>query len=347
MAIKARTPAAGTHPLADLLFSPSAVFIWDGDRDAVAWMNGAARAKYQRTVAELTASLSKATRTKLAVFSAQPAAQGKPLKLSLKVAKFSPADCLIEPLKIAGGHRGLIVAEAEAQTRQGAKAEPRAEASSTKTVPNVSRKSGAGQASKNDAPSYCNAPAPELTPEELRSFRAIGRKVRKLCRERLRKGEVSTGPGPSPPLAEGAQKPLERPGPGAYALLSAILPSFDLFLILDRSFRVLKVEGHSQRLGWRKSALRGMAVADLLPSSERRNLDRMASKAASTQQTSREHLLAQTSAGAFVPCRAVLGPWPFERAAFFLALISLNLTPRLKRLDLHSESRLQPASLAA
>jgi hypothetical protein len=325
------------NPLTDLLFSPRPALIWNNEHRAFIWMNRAAREKLKLTVHELSAALSDAARQQLTLFPAKRRSKRSSTEqLQITVAGALPCLCSMAPLKLAGGHDGVVLAEL---TPGHAESSP----GGAIGTPMQRARSSNQQKANATKPVLPGPPPQTLTPEEWRSFKAIGRKVRKLCREKLQAG-ASGKAGQNKPSTE---RPATKP-----ALVSphlrAILAAFDVFLILDASFRVLKVEGRPRRLGWRKSSFNGRFVTDLLPSSERGIFDRIARRVADQEaQVSRDALLVQNTEGVSWPCRAVLGRWPSDSAVFFLALTSLDVPARLKRLELRSSAADQPARLAA
>jgi hypothetical protein len=326
--------AGDDNPLSDLLFSPHAAFIWNNRRRAFIWMNRAAREKFKLDVHELSAALPDETAKQLVRFPNSRRSSGAQLQITVAGA----FQCLfsLSPFKLAGDDEGIILAE---MPPDGSAGFPMPAVKSLKrSKPDLQKKP---KTAKRVASMHT---AQTLTPEEWRSFKAIGRKVRKLCREKLQAGAAQDKvSAPLIPLRQ--QSPSEAAPPDC---VRAIAATFDVFLTLDAGFRVLKVEGRPRRLGWRKSGFQGRAVRDLIPASEKGIFDRIVRKVAGhAAQVSRDALLVQNAEGVSWPCRVVFGQWPFGRGAFFLALTSLDMPARLKRLELQSGAAIQSARLAA
>lgn len=323
---------AGEHdPLSGLLFSPCAAFIWNHDRGAVAWMNSAARAKFKLGVHELSAAFSNAVIQRLTAFF-DPSKRRRRAHLKIKVAGVSQSFSTVAPLKLAGGDNGLIIAEVPEGEGVAAKAR---QSSSSPVKPVTKSEKPAKQTATGPAMAL-PPPAQKLTAQEWQAFKAIGRKVRKLCREKLQ-GQATSAPAehghalrtpaccePKPPQAAGLPDGVKT-----------LLPAFDLFLLLDADLRISKVEGRTQRAGWRKASLQGRPIAELFSGAGRTCLKRMVSRIETDgAQISRDALAARNEAGEQWACRVTLGRWPHEGAAFFLAMISLEMPQRLKRLDI-------------
>jgi hypothetical protein len=337
------TAVAGPYPFSDLLFSPRAVFIWNETRRSVAWMNAAARAKFGLSQQDLSKSRPERLTRKFAQVFELP--EGKDTNrgtVAFKIARTKAFDCSLEVLKLAGGHDGLIVVELQA-----IEGDPKKTEVSKLTANRVSeaRKPGGKKRSSVKQAAVTNKGAvPKLTAEELRSFKAIGRKVRRLCREKQRAGECAGALKPSPPRGPGVMLSGEH----AAQTLRNVLSAFDLVLFLDSDFEILGIEGRAQRLGWRKSSLLGKCATELVAFSEHAIFDRAIRKlAGQTPQIRRETLLARSELGEGAICGAILGRWPSEDAAFFLALLSLKIPHRMKKLQSHAFSMAGTYRLAA
>jgi hypothetical protein len=326
------TAIGGHHPLADLLFSPRAAFIWDHTQQVVAWMNAAARTKLKLSTDGLSEAIPKALHLRFAKCFAPRSRKTKTEStFELRLSRLPPFPCSIEVLKLAGDHDGLIVAEVEA-------APPLTDKPRRRVPHKAAPKSKAAQSQAGNAPlpspAANRAAVAQLTPEEWRSFKAIGLKVRKLCREK----EHAMSPSqPAPEATPASISPSGKVEPSkdqALGNLRAFLSAFDLVLLLDKRFQIVRVEGRSPRLAWRKTSLQGMYASELLPSPEKTIFQRMTRRIeAQAVQACRETLVARDESGACVPCRAILGRWANGNADFFLALLSLELPHRLKRLQ--------------
>ena len=278
-------------------------------------MNPAARSAFALRLEDFSASLPASLIRRFAHFAEKK--EGGAAKV--KIAGGPGLTCSIEILKLADGQDGLIVAETEAEERP-AKA-PCAPVKAKKAV----RKTPAGTA-KRKAP---KAP-PTLTTEEMRAFKAMGRKVLRLSEDKKHVPPTVEAPLPIPapsPFGAGGLSPAR-----AAQTLADILAAFDLVLFLSDSLDIVGLQGRAPRLGWRKAKLARKNAGDLLPPHDQAILQRMLKRLdGETLKRSRDTLVVRGEAGDGVSCRAVLGRWGEGGAAFFLALFSFELPPRLKR----------------
>ena len=299
---------AHQNPFLDLLLSPHPAFIWDHTRHAVTWMNAAARSKFGLAVQDLQAALpNKLMRRFAHCFDGSERKQIASTKL--KLPGHPAVDCSLEAIELAGGHRGLVVAEA-------------ASAPSKKTIAKLSGKPPPA-AKPAKKPAWRPPLMPQLTPEELRAFKAIGRTVRRLAQEKQR-ASASQRP-PAAPIVPLQSSPVQT-------VPTLLFSAFDLVLFLDKNFGIVGSEGRPQRLGWRKSNLLGKPAAQLLPAKEQAIFGRMTKKLSQAgAQICRDSLVVTGEAGGSLPCRVTLGRWPEGGAQYFLAIISLSLPSRLKQ----------------
>jgi len=329
---------AGYNPFPDLLFSPRAAFIWDHTRQAVTWMNAAARSKSGLAIQDLQTALPGTLIRRFAqCFAGSKGKQGKTVKLRL--GALPVLDCSLEVIELAGGHRGLVVAEAGPAQDAAGIVSPSAQSNKTKAKLSGSAPAAATRAKK---PSKRGAPVPQLTPEELRAFRAIGRTVRRLAEDKRR---ASSSAKPS----AASIVPLQSNSTcGVQAVQTLLFSAFDLVLLLDKNFSIVGSEGRPQRLGWRKSSLLGKPAAQLLLAKEQAIFDRLTKKLSLEGiQICRDSLVVSGEAGGTVPCRIVLGRWPEGGAQYFLALLSLSMPSRLKRLQPQADTMPHLTRLAA
>ncbi len=160
----------------------------------------------------------------------------------------------------------------------------------------------------------------------MRAFKAVGRKVLRLCEDKKHSKEAAAAV-PLPTPSDIASSPV-RP---VHALRD-ILPAFDLVLFLGESLDIVGIQGQAARLGLRKAKLAGKSVGDLMLPYDRTILRRMMKKLrAQAAYGSRDALIIRGEDGNAKPCRAILGRWDDGDAAFFLALMSLDLPARLRR----------------
>jgi len=301
------TTPAGQPSVPDLLFSPRAAFIWNDAQKTVAWMNPAARASFELCVEDFAAALPKDIVRQLSRLTDEG---GGTLRLKLKFSRRPPLVCAAELLHLADGQKGLIVAETDGDwVPASAPVAPRPQ----RTLPR--RKMG-----KKGAP--LPAPVP-LTDEEMSAFRALGRKMKRLCAEKRKR------PAPITPPALPSIRPetIASPPPA-----ENILQIFDLILLLDRDLDVVGVEGRAAIFGWKKAQLLGKPVLDLVADAERKIVRGMAKRLSAPRgRAAKETLLVAKGAGEPLACRAALCHWDGERAVYALFLISLELPQRLKR----------------
>ena len=233
--------------------------------------------------------------------------------------------CSIEILKLADGQDGLIVAETDADERL-VKPVPCAP---TQAAKRAVRKTSAGTAKqRRKAPKS----TPTLTTEEMRAFKAVGRKVLRLCEEKK-----DLPPSTEAPLPVAAPSPFGSAGPSpdrSAQALADVLAAFDLVFFLSDSLDIVGLQGRAPRLGWRKVKLVRKNAYDLLLPYDQGILRRMFKRLnRGASKRSRDTLVVRGETGDGVACRAVLGRWGEGGAEFFLALLSLELPARLKRLQ--------------
>jgi hypothetical protein len=324
------TAAGSQNPLVDLLFSPRVAFIWDSTRHTVAWMNAAARSKFDLSLKDFAEAIPPEMVRQFSEC-AEAAERGEQsvyiLKLKLGRAR-RPAPYSIDALELANGHKGLIVAEGgDARLTR----EPVPLQAKPKHKPRAPRRP---KTLKKTAP-----PQQQLTQEEARALKAIGRTVRKLCEEKERARALS------PAACDAKYVPARMPGTQAGPDL--LFSAFDLVLFLDADFVIVRSEGRPQRVGLCKSRLNRKAAAALLPGPEQALFQRMVKKVNSSARICHETLAFSEEAGAGVPCRAVLGLWEGDGAHYFLALLSLKVPRRLKRFQAQVVSQPGVTRLAA
>ncbi len=258
MAARPNKASAGRDPFADLLFSPRASFIWDHTTCAITWMNAAARSKFGLDAKKAQAALPAGVAARLAEGFDAANANGKTSgTVRFKAGRHPAIPCTFEVMELAGGHKGLIVSEAAA-TQEPANVLRLPTPPKKKTVAKPSGKQPAAQTKRQPAPSNPAAPISQLTPEELRAFKAIGRTVRRLAREKQRRASAV-------PKASAAEPPPQAlPGADMQGTSALLFSAFDLVLFLDRDFVISRTEGRPQQIGCRKSDLLGKPAANVL-----------------------------------------------------------------------------------
>ncbi len=319
------TTAGSQNPVMDLLFSSRAAFIWDSTGRAVTWMNSAARTQFGLS----PEALGRAIAPEVAEQFARCAEFAKSshehaiyiVKLKLGGAR-RPVNYSIDPLLLADGHDGLIVAEGgSVRATPGPVAKTQAPKSRCK--PKASR--------RPKTPAKAPVPLPQLSPEELRSLKAIGRKVRKLCSKKQ-------SAAPLPPAKREPDQPASAFSAcsNPEANQSLLLAAFDLVLFLDADLAIVRADGRPQRLGWRKSSLGGKRLPGLLTAQEQTLFHRMVKRlnaATAFAPICHETLALNNELGGSAPCRVVLGRWEGGGAQYFFALLSLKVPRRLRRLE--------------
>jgi hypothetical protein len=291
-------------------------------------MNAAARTKLGLTVQELTPSLPAMVRRKFARI-ARVAVTGKEADpiVEFGLAARPAALWSLDYLSLANGQHGIIVTEEDAPPEEQAQS-PASQRSRNKVKKTRSKPAPLYRPLTARKPPLRGAgPAAQLSPDELRAFEALGRKVRKLWREKQQSAQE----------ARKAEKPAPHKAANADAAgedqrLKDLISAFDAVLFLDEDFRVLRIAGNPRRLDWRRSDLKARPLASLFALSEHpivagmvKRLDR------ASVRTCRETLLAIGTAGAAAPCRATLGRWANGDATYFVTLVMLKLPLRLKR----------------
>jgi hypothetical protein len=321
--LAARQPTAVANPFMDLPFSPRAAFIWDNTRKAVVWMNAAARKKFGVTAEGLSKALPESV-TRAFASCLERKGTNTPVSTSIKlrVARHSAFNCSVDVLEIAGGSLGLAVTEMEPQQLAVPPLELPGKGLSKDTRAKSLPKRGPASKKRSKAQKLPASTA-RLTPEELQSFLAIGRKMRRLCRDMQ---GADTALQTSPPESKKSRAPRPQAAPA--------LPfcAFDAVLLLDKTLAIIGCEGRPQNFGWRKAALQGRQATHLLEAGEQAIFYRMVRKLSSAQtQICRETLVITDETGGGAPYRAVLGHWDHGGACYFLAFLSLKLPQRLKK----------------
>jgi len=328
LATRPLSAAAAPNPFMDFLFSARPAFIWDGAKGTVSWMNAAARESFALGPSEFAKALPAEAAASLATFAKAAARKSAPGQgvVSLKFPRKRNVFYCLQRLELAGGSQGVIAVES------GTKAPQLQEPPAARPAKRKPRK-------KASLPSNAVAPS-SLTPGELRSFKAIGRTVLKLCDAKQAAEAAKNAPGQTLTASSGGED-LRAP-------FTALLAAFDLVLILDEAFAIAQCEGRPQRLGWRKPALLGAPVAALFPASEQAVFRRLTnSLPLDPDGVCRETLLVGDESGGAYPCVAFFGPLADGRSGHFLALLSLKLPQRLKKLSPLIVRAPAPARLAA
>ncbi|MGA7325706.1 MAG: hypothetical protein WBX25_14745 [Rhodomicrobium sp.] len=251
------------------------------------------------------------------------------------------AQLSVEALRLFGEHEGLVVAEATRQ--EPAKPTKLAKRKTAQKTDNIIAGHHPKPVRKDGERRERNArPVPQLSHDEMRSFKAIGRKVNRLCRERRPTAPLLPATSLYP---QARAKPAPPLSDGAHEILTS---AFDLVLLLDARLIAIASEGRSQPFGWRKGFLNGKPAAGLFARSEQAVFQQMARKVTAGEfQYSKEALLALSEDGSCLPCRAVFGRADRDGCAFFLALLTLELTPRLKSLKTQTVTPDRTRGLAA
>ncbi len=304
----------------------------------------AARTKFDLSAQALTESLGAASSRRFTqFFLADRGDRAKKKTFKLRLAGAKAVDCSLDTFLLAGGDEGLIVVEREA-----AEVSPKYHLQPSNTGKQAARSKKISRTApplSGGETGRAPRPVPHLTDDELSAFKAIGRKVRKLCREKSLAG--ITAAGARPPIPAHGANPALPAGVGARGLPD-VFSAFDLVLFLAGDFRIIDIEGRAQRLGWRKPSLRGKPACEVLNFSEQAIFHRMAAKLnTKAARVSRETLLARDENGNPMPCRAALGRWLKDDAAYYFALISLDLPYRIRRLQLRAVDPVMPQRLAA
>jgi hypothetical protein len=286
-------------------------------------MNPAARAAFAPRLEDFSASLPASLIRRFAQFAERK--EGGFAKI--KIPGAPGLSCSIDLLKLADGQDGLIVAEVANEEGRRAAFAP-THFRTPKSQPKKTAKKAAASPQKPGRKTPQTPPA--LTAEEMLAFKAVGRKVLRLCAEKacLKEPPAAVSPLPAPAPAPNLSRSPDRPPQG----LTDLLPAFDLVLFLNESLDIVGVQGRPTWLGWRKAKLARKTAGDLLAPYDRALLRRMLKKL--RRQTvfgSRDALLVSSEDGNTLRCRAVVGRWEDGDAAFFLGLLLLEVPVRPKR----------------
>ncbi len=283
-------------------------------------MNPAARAVFALRLEDFSASLPASLIGRFAHF-----AEGKQGGFAkVKIPGAASLSCSIEILKLADGQDGLIVAEVGDEEERQATPAPanfrKAKSESKKTLKKAPANSAQPRRKTLQTPAA-------LTAEEMRAFKAVGRKVLRLCVDKKCLKELPAAAALPAPASSESPSPESPAQP-----LTEVLAAFDLVLFLSEGLDIVGVQGRATRLGWRKAKLARKTVHDLFAPYDRALLRRMLKKLrGQSVYGSRDTLVVCSENGKALPCRAVAGRWDQDNAAFFLAFISLEPPARLKR----------------
>jgi hypothetical protein len=341
-----KAPAGRDRFFIDSFLSGSAALLWDCERSVFLWINAAAGAALGCSAESLTQRLSRRTKSQLQRLQGVDATIKASTSIKIGVPGGTPIDFNPVPMEIEGGRQGLLLTanrEGEKEKRAVAKSQAQARALAAPAHSGARKKRSRGPFQKNaaaaDPVALKAAPAPKLTEEEARAFKALGRKVRKLCRQKA--------------LALNAPKPVavakpKADGVAALAALTLIMKAFDGFLILNSTGHITKLRGKCNRLGISSSELSGQSATALFSATTAPSLKRAFAQIARGQaQTAQLDLMLASKDGSPAPCRVTLGRWPMDESSFFLALtlapLSTHELPK-KRSPLTAEI---PSRLAA
>lgn len=349
----ASSPASPTQTAwADLLFSPRPAWLWDADAGAFIWANSSARMRFGGDLAAMKERLPRQTARRLsavAQFKRRPLVAKENLLID-KSAAGGDLVCDLEGLRLADGHAGLIVKEAvePAPRRAGGKRG----SGSAKTAPapklvagrRVAPKKPSRKSQPTRSPQVAHGAAghrPTLSPEELASFRAIGRRVRRLCREKQR---AASAPRPeSSAVALHSAKPdttarRESFQPHVLPFDANVLQAFDAFMLVDHRRSVQSLTGRLCRTaGWTKRECCSRDVTLLACEGERARFEALFEKLAHAgRRTVADELVFEDRQGAMLPCRVILGRAGESAAGqngpfAWVAVISLKMKDRLSR----------------
>ncbi len=302
MATSPLISVSGPH-LPDLLFSARAAFIWNQTLKCVVWMNPAARAAFACSLENFTDLLPQSVLRRFAQCVRKQAGAEVTLKNGAGALRFS-----VERLELAGEQHGLIVSEIDVDGER--RSHPQ------KLAPSPATARETNKPAEKAIPR--NPPAPALTPEEMRAFKAIGRKVRRLTKGK--RVEALASPPPCPDVAsQPAPCAAGLPPEQAMQALRDALSAFDLVLFLDERLVIRRIEGRPARLGWRKAKLGGRPATEVIAPFEEATLRRMVKKLAGPAT-----LAARSESGEVLSCRAALGRWKEGPIAYFLGFLALE-----------------------
>ncbi len=293
-------------------------------------MNGAARAKFGLGAEALQAEPSAGVVSRLTqgFGAAQASANGTASgSIRFKAGRYPAIPCVFEVTDLAGGHKGLIVSDA-AEAPEPANVVRLPAPAKNKAAAKPPGKRPAAPKRQTAPAKPAAAPGCQLTAEELRAFKSIGRTVRRMAREKQRSAKAASASAP-----DSAQPPRQAaPVPETQAAPDLLFSAFDLVLFLNRDLAVVRTEGRPQAVGCRKSGLLGKPAANVLAPAEQAIFRRMVKKLNAGAKTCRDTLVLSGETRSSVPCRAVLSRWPGADAPYVLALLSLCLPARLRRL---------------
>jgi PAS domain-containing protein len=321
---------------ADLLFSSKAAWIWDAGSGEFIWASASARARFGEDLTGFRQSLPRPTLRRLKAvsgFKRRPLSLKEPL--ALRAADVQPVLCELEGLRLVDGRFGLIIREASADDvtspQSPSQRRPRnvllPQPQGTKLRPKQAAGTGAKQRSQ-----------PSLSAEELACFRAVGRRVRKLCAARNTQGQATADASvrSSSPACELQEITGGAPAPRPDALL---LQAFDAFVELRPDGVIQTVSGRfSRSAGWGMRSYAGADVEAFAAAQDQPRLRALLEKAiGEPARAVSGELMLQSRDGRLLPCRVIFGLRPTEgalpphRGGMWMAVISLKMPPRLLR----------------
>jgi PAS domain S-box-containing protein len=347
-----------------LLFSPRPAWLWDADRRAFLWANAAARARFGGDLNAFQSSLPAATILRLAAIARwkrRMEATGERLDFGGKPA--ASLSCNLERLKLSDGHAGLLVAEAleekkERRDRAGTASGEEARRGQSKTAGKRALRSERRDRSVPLRPAPAKAaPAPAahaaapLAADDLAAFKAVGRKVRRLCREKVSAAthSVSRPAIQQPEQAPQANKP-ERPAPQLPTPGAAIVQAFDALFRLSADGLIVSASGRLCRsAGWTPRIIEGQEAAALATAKDRERLEKLLQKGRERpERANSAEILLEGRDGQLLPSRLVLVSESGEGdQGIWMAAISLKMSPRLLRAVLQSREPNSPSREAA
>lgn len=320
---------------ADLLFSSKAAWVWDAGSGEFIWASASARTRFGNDLIRFRQSLPRPTLRRLKAvsgFKRRPLLLKEPLALDTGDAR--PVLCELEGLRLVDGRLGLIVREAAAEDvtsfHPPTKPSPRTEAPPRRQTNLRPARQKAATGAKQQA-------QPSLSAEELACFRAVGRRVRKLCVARCANTHASANA--SSPSSPASKVREIRDEAAATRPDARLLQAFDAFVDLTPDGVVKAVSGRfSRSAGWGMQSYAGADIEAFACVQDQPRLRVLLEKA--IREPARAisgELMLRSRDGRLLPCRVVFGSrlreeaLPHHSAGVWMAVISLKMPPRLLR----------------
>jgi PAS domain-containing protein len=327
---------------ADLLFSPRAAWLFDASAGQFLWGSPSARERFGADLAGFAERLPRSTMKRLlsiSRFKRRPLIVTEPLVLGHGGESLP---CRIEALSLADGSTGLIIRDARGEPAGPAGLAQR-QSAPPKPAPRASTP-------VRGAVARDGAASPRLSPEDEQALRAIGRRVRRLCR--AKQAERNEPQAARAAMARPAKAAGSRDAAQCPELDARILQAFDAFAELDGQGRITSLSGRLCRAaGWSARDSTGLPLMAFAQGKDRSRIEALIARLQREPgRVASADLLFRANSGAPLACRVVAAVRCGDgRAdpAMWAAIISLKTSRRMLRNLAEKPVPAMPAKRAA